>query len=119
MQNRTWLASLRNLIVSHLHSPFADHGAPAAIRRRRRNAAMQLPVSLELGLPTLPGIERLEDRTLLSVTANLSAGVLTVTLTDNSAHAYISFNGGLKVGTTANGADKFDGAIGDTITSLS
>ncbi|MFO0534276.1 MAG: beta strand repeat-containing protein [Planctomyces sp.] len=119
MQNRSWLASLHNLISPHLLSPFADHGAPAAIRRRRRNAALQLPVSLELGLTTLPGIERLEDRTLLSVTTNLSAGVLTVTLTANSAHAYISFNGGLKVGTTANGTDKFDGAVGDTITSLS
>ncbi|MFN9826542.1 MAG: hypothetical protein ACK58J_20555, partial [Planctomyces sp.] len=85
MQNRSWLASLHNLISPHLLSPFADHGAPAAIRRRRRNAALQLPVSLELGLTTLPGIERLEDRTLLSVTTNLSAGVLTVTLTANSA----------------------------------
>jgi len=119
MQNRSWLAALRNRIASHLHSPFAVHGAPAAIRRRRRNAAIQLPVSLELGPALLSGAESLEDRTLLSVTADLSAGVLTVTLTADADHAYISFNGGLKVGTTAGGTNAFDGTTAQTITSLS
>ena len=63
-------------------------------------------------------VEHLEDRTLLSVTAKLTGQQLEITLDENNDHAFISFNGGLKVGTTDSGTNVFSGSLAQTISSI-
>ncbi|HCP12204.1 MAG TPA: hypothetical protein DIT89_07705, partial [Planctomycetaceae bacterium] len=116
MQKKHWLATIRSVLLQNSQPDTANLRASFARRRRSRNPGSITPMLLSDA--TAFPVEYLEDRTLLSVTATLNGQQLEITLGANNDHAFISFNGGLKVGTTASGTDVFSGSLAQTISSI-
>ncbi|MFM7039784.1 MAG: beta strand repeat-containing protein, partial [Planctomycetaceae bacterium] len=113
MRNSDWFKALRQIASSNANSP-----ATAKSRRRHRRQPTQLSAEVQHATNTPVATEELEDRTLLSVQAELSGGVLTITLSANDDHAFVSFNSGIKVGTTDGGNDVYNGTHSATVSSV-
>ncbi|MGV2338928.1 MAG UNVERIFIED_CONTAM: hypothetical protein LVR18_34580 [Planctomycetaceae bacterium] len=114
MRKSDWFKALRNLASgdSSVNSP--------KNRRRHRRQPTGLSAEIQHAAKTPAAAEELEDRILLSNTIGytLQSGVLTITLRRNNDHAFVSFNSGIKVGTTDGGNDVYDGTLSATVSSI-